>query len=351
MSKCWYCNEELTTANYCDEHIGICTKCYNSMFKVSNEFVKGLTDRITDLEAKLAEMTEKYNACQEARKLEIEFNQQDKAELKQQLAESEKKLKLYPYKNDVIEKQYEDLKDAITFLMLNNIKDQEQLNYSIDVLCEKHKARIRDIENSICSIEQLKQQLAELQGCGLRTSSNHNLEMQNAQACIKKLEEELLKQEKEYDEQLLKQAEIHKRHIKELNEQLAEKEKEIANKEKILVLELKSTIKYIEHCEKLKYHNGLKNIKNHFLEHLKEYENGNFEIIDKYHNQEKIKFAVEQLEKVKNRIESTVESIYKRLDDLNIKIVCESTSRQLDTYEEIVKEIDNQIAELKKEGK
>ena len=81
--------------------------------------------------------------------------------LKQQLAESEIKLNRYPYKNDVIEEEYEDLKDAITFLMLNNIKDQEQLNYSIDVLCEKHKARIRDIENSICKIEQLEQQLAE----------------------------------------------------------------------------------------------------------------------------------------------------------------------------------------------
>ena len=83
------------------------------------------------------------------------------AELETKLAESEKKLNQYPYKNEVIEEQYEELKDAITFLMLNNIKDQEQLNYSIDVLCEKHKARIRDIENGICKIEQLEKQLAE----------------------------------------------------------------------------------------------------------------------------------------------------------------------------------------------
>lgn len=45
--------------------------------------------QIADLEAKLAEMTEKYNACQEARKIESEFSQQDKKELMQQLAESE----------------------------------------------------------------------------------------------------------------------------------------------------------------------------------------------------------------------------------------------------------------------
>lgn len=44
--------------------------------------------KIADLEAKLAEMTEKYNACQEARKHEIEFSRQDKEELKQQLFES-----------------------------------------------------------------------------------------------------------------------------------------------------------------------------------------------------------------------------------------------------------------------
>jgi hypothetical protein len=52
--KCWYCNEELTSATYCDEHIGICTKCYRSMFQ-GNKIVKGWMDKISDLEAKLAE--------------------------------------------------------------------------------------------------------------------------------------------------------------------------------------------------------------------------------------------------------------------------------------------------------
>lgn len=62
---------------------------------------------------------------------------------------------------------------------------------------------------------------------------------------------------------------------------------------------------------------------------------------------DKISFTIQQLEKVKNKIESKVESIYKILDDLNIKIVGESTSRELNAYEEIVKDIDNQINELK----
>lgn len=73
--------------------------------------------KIAELEAKLAEMTEKYNACQEARKLEIEFNQQDKAELKQQLAEKEKeigRLKLLVDSFDEL-KQYD--KDADLILL------------------------------------------------------------------------------------------------------------------------------------------------------------------------------------------------------------------------------------------
>ena len=124
------------------------------------------------LETKLAESEEKYNATNRAywelvEKQDNDFLQYEKLigenqQLKQQLAESEKKLNQYPHKNDVIEKQYEDLKDTITFLMLNNIKDQEQLNHSIDVLCGKHKARIRDIENGICKIEKLEKQNEEL---------------------------------------------------------------------------------------------------------------------------------------------------------------------------------------------
>ena len=57
--------------------------------------------------------------------------------------------------------------------------------------------------------------------------------------------------------------------------------------------------------------------------------------------------AIAELEKVKNIIDSKVKNIDKRLDDLDIKIGCESTSMQLNTYKEIVKLIDQQIKELK----
>lgn len=59
--------------------------------------------------------------------------------------------------------------------------------------------------------------------------------------------------------------------------------------------------------------------------------------------------AIAELEKVKNIIDSKVKNIDKRLDDLNIKIVCESTSMQLSTYKEIIKLIDQQIKLLKGE--
>lgn len=32
MSKCWYCNNELTAGDN-PKHLGICNKCYDEMFK------------------------------------------------------------------------------------------------------------------------------------------------------------------------------------------------------------------------------------------------------------------------------------------------------------------------------
>lgn len=92
MSKCWYCNEELTTVNYCDEHIGICTKCYNSMFKTGNEIIRQLINKITDLEAKLAESKKKIKGFVELFDKKQHENYEQFCEiqqLKQQLAESE----------------------------------------------------------------------------------------------------------------------------------------------------------------------------------------------------------------------------------------------------------------------
>ena len=54
MSKCWYCNNELTTGDN-PKHFGICNKCYDEMFKSSDTIIRSFINKISDLEAKLAE--------------------------------------------------------------------------------------------------------------------------------------------------------------------------------------------------------------------------------------------------------------------------------------------------------
>ena len=170
----------LNTNELCLELSHYLVDNFNKVWKIEKPRIY---KKISDLEAKLEESEETINNLEQ--QCLICNKDKENEQLKQQLAESEIKLNRYPYKNDVIEEEYEDLKDAITFLMLNNIKDQEQLNYSIDVLCEKHKARIRDIENSICKIEQLEK---------------HNQD--KISFCIEKLEkvkDELTKLEQNYN--------------------------------------------------------------------------------------------------------------------------------------------------------
>ena len=59
MSKCWYCNNELTTGDN-PKHFGICNKCYDEMFKSGDTIIRSFTNKIAELEDKLAEMTKKY---------------------------------------------------------------------------------------------------------------------------------------------------------------------------------------------------------------------------------------------------------------------------------------------------
>ena len=54
MSKCWYCNNELTSGDS-PKHFGICNKCYDEMFKSSDTIISSFTNKISDLEAKLEE--------------------------------------------------------------------------------------------------------------------------------------------------------------------------------------------------------------------------------------------------------------------------------------------------------
>lgn len=54
MSKCWYCNNELTTGDN-PKHFGICNKCYDEMFKNGDAIIRSLTNKIAELKQQLAE--------------------------------------------------------------------------------------------------------------------------------------------------------------------------------------------------------------------------------------------------------------------------------------------------------
>lgn len=162
MSKCWYCNEEITTGNN-PEHLGICDKCYNEMFECGNEFIRNMVNKISDLEAKLAEMTEKYNACQEARKLEIEFNKQDKAELKQKLAEKEKEIEDMKFMMRNTEQALNNVPNAMAGQrkrideLTKELKqaNQDKISFAVDNLTEVKKQLRQDV-NITAPISELK---------------------------------------------------------------------------------------------------------------------------------------------------------------------------------------------------
>lgn len=54
MSKCWYCNNELTSGDS-PKHFGICNKCYDEMFKSGDTIIRSLTNKIAELQKQLEE--------------------------------------------------------------------------------------------------------------------------------------------------------------------------------------------------------------------------------------------------------------------------------------------------------
>lgn len=158
MSKCWYCNEELTTGNYDDKHIGICKDCYNGMFRNGNELISKFITKISDLEAKLAEKDLRIEELESQFAYECECNKQfvdcqkENTQLKQQLAEKEKELH---YKTAECEKWKADYENCsrLEKLMtkehqycLDNwiASDQNKISFCIEQL-EKVKELAEDI--------------------------------------------------------------------------------------------------------------------------------------------------------------------------------------------------------------
>ena len=78
MSKCWYCNNELTTGDS-PKHFGICNKCYDEMFKSGDAIIRSLTNKIAELQKQLEEkekeiekLREWLSQCEADRKSEQE---------------------------------------------------------------------------------------------------------------------------------------------------------------------------------------------------------------------------------------------------------------------------------------
>ena len=98
MSKCWYCNNELTSGDN-PKHFGICNKCYDEMFKSGDAIIHSLTNKIAELQKQLEEKERllQYGKT-EIKKLHKRINdivKRDEKLFKSQPAEIVEKIKNY----------------------------------------------------------------------------------------------------------------------------------------------------------------------------------------------------------------------------------------------------------------
>ena len=98
MSKCWYCNNELTSGDN-PKHFGICNKCYDEIFKSGDAIIHSLTNKIAELQKQLEEKERllQYGKT-EIKKLHKRINdivKRDEKLFKSQPAEIVEKIKNY----------------------------------------------------------------------------------------------------------------------------------------------------------------------------------------------------------------------------------------------------------------
>lgn len=116
------------------------------------DLVSGYSKKCKNYEQQLKEITEKYNACQEARKQEIEFNQQDKRELKQQLTDKIQKYQLLDDNYTRLTEKYDLLESRHELLIEENLKLEHQL-------AEKNEAHTEAMQNALNDFLKLRQEL------------------------------------------------------------------------------------------------------------------------------------------------------------------------------------------------
>lgn len=84
MSKCWYCNNELTSGDN-PKHLGICNKCYDEMFKSGDAIIRSLTNKIAELQKQLEEKEKIIQMQQNIKRYDIGEILTENVKLKQQL--------------------------------------------------------------------------------------------------------------------------------------------------------------------------------------------------------------------------------------------------------------------------
>ena len=93
MSKCWYCNNELTIDDN-PKHFGICNKCYDEMFKSGDVIIRSLTNKIAELQKQLEEKEKEVETLKAKLETAEYWNKKYDDCQQQQLALTEKALKL-----------------------------------------------------------------------------------------------------------------------------------------------------------------------------------------------------------------------------------------------------------------
>lgn len=159
MSKCWYCNNELTTGDN-PKHFGICNKCYDEMFKSSDTIISSFTNKIAELQKKLEETEEERDGNYE----NYSICWKDNEYLKQQLEEKDNKIEILQThfkktqeilaremgnSNIVIDNLQKEMKQALA-----NQKDyyEKKLKSQPEEIVEKIKNKIPEIGGMKCEI-------------------------------------------------------------------------------------------------------------------------------------------------------------------------------------------------------
>ena len=144
MSKCWYCNNELTTGDS-PKHFGICNKCYDGMFKSSDTIIRSFTNKISDLEAKLAK-------SEKERELDNAFWKQECDSLQKTLAEKDKEIEQVTSK---LQASYEKEQNQKAIEQLEKVKEFVIGNCGLEPAEGKTRIEIS---------KYIKQQIALLKG-------------------------------------------------------------------------------------------------------------------------------------------------------------------------------------------